>query len=178
MAASKGQSVMRRWIAVFGTMLATLGSAPSSHPQGVGLAEGVDPLLNAQWTYRLVVVCTSAAGSGDPPLLSAQYDQAFEDWPGYIDRDLILVWLDQDYVMSWWPVANDQKDATLLIRGSETDETDLRGRTQCRPDREFVALIGKDGGVKVRRETVISNQDLFALIDSMPMRQREMRAPD
>ncbi|MCR9268486.1 MAG: DUF4174 domain-containing protein [Hyphomonadaceae bacterium] len=169
---------MRRWIGVFGIMLTTLVSAPTSHSQGVGLAEGVDPLLNAQWTYRLVVVCTSVAGSGDPPLLSAQYEQAFEDWPGYIDRDLILVWLDQDYVMSWWPVANDNKDASLLIRGSETDESDLRGRTGCGSDREFVALIGKDGEVKARSETAISNQDLFARIDSMPMRQREMRAPN
>ena len=35
-------------------------------------------------------------------------------------------------------------------------------------------LIGKDGGVKLRQEEPISVADLFALIDSMPMRKQEM----
>ena len=38
-----------------------------------------------------------------------------------------------------------------------------------------VVLIGKDGGVKLRQEEPISVADLFALIDSMPMRKQEMR---
>ncbi|WP_114751252.1 DUF4174 domain-containing protein [Pleomorphovibrio marinus] len=36
-------------------------------------------------------------------------------------------------------------------------------------------LIGKDGGSKVRKEGISVNwKDLFATIDAMPMRQREM----
>jgi len=36
-------------------------------------------------------------------------------------------------------------------------------------------LVGKDGGVKRREETTVAVDDLFTQIDSMPMRQQEMR---
>lgn len=39
-----------------------------------------------------------------------------------------------------------------------------------------VALIGKDGGEKARRAQPISSEELFALVDAMPMRRAEMRA--
>ncbi len=36
-------------------------------------------------------------------------------------------------------------------------------------------LIGKDGGVKLRSDTIVSIDQLFSTIDAMPMRQQEMR---
>ena len=40
---------------------------------------------------------------------------------------------------------------------------------------EFRAiLVGKDGTVKLNRRSVVSDEDLFSLIDSMPMRRQEM----
>jgi len=38
-----------------------------------------------------------------------------------------------------------------------------------------VMVIGKDGGIKLRSEEVIEPDELFSVIDRMPMRQREMR---
>jgi len=38
-----------------------------------------------------------------------------------------------------------------------------------------VILVGKDGGVKLDRNLAVSADELFALIDSMPMRRYEMR---
>ncbi len=38
-----------------------------------------------------------------------------------------------------------------------------------------VILIGRDGGEKYRTHTPVSTQTLFDIIDSMPMRQSEMR---
>jgi hypothetical protein len=38
-----------------------------------------------------------------------------------------------------------------------------------------VILIGKDGGVKLVQEERVSLQAVFDLIDTMPMRRREMR---
>jgi len=38
-----------------------------------------------------------------------------------------------------------------------------------------VILVGKDGGEKHRTHNVITAQQLFALVDAMPMRQAEMR---
>jgi hypothetical protein len=38
-----------------------------------------------------------------------------------------------------------------------------------------VVLVGKDGGIKLRRNDFVSLQEIFDLIDSMPMRRQEMR---
>jgi hypothetical protein len=38
-----------------------------------------------------------------------------------------------------------------------------------------VLLVGKDGGVKLRRGTPVVAAEITALIDTMPMRQNEMR---
>ena len=37
-----------------------------------------------------------------------------------------------------------------------------------------VLLVGKDGGVKLRSDRPVRAEDLFALIDTMPMRRQEM----
>jgi hypothetical protein len=38
-----------------------------------------------------------------------------------------------------------------------------------------VVLVGKDGGVKLKSDERVTIDDVFDLIDSMPMRQDEMR---
>ncbi len=37
-----------------------------------------------------------------------------------------------------------------------------------------LVLVGKDGGVKLERDGVVTPDELFAIIDRMPMRRREM----
>ena len=51
----------------------------------------------------------------------------------------------------------------------------LRHRFSVKPGRFTVILIGKDGGVKMVREHDADLQEIFDRIDSMPMRQQEMR---
>jgi hypothetical protein len=51
----------------------------------------------------------------------------------------------------------------------------LREKFSITPGAFTVLLIGKDGGVKLRREGGVELAEIFALIDTMPMRQREMR---
>ena len=36
-------------------------------------------------------------------------------------------------------------------------------------------LVGKDGGEKLRADTIIDTKQLFATIDAMPMRREEMK---
>jgi hypothetical protein len=44
------------------------------------------------------------------------------------------------------------------------------------PQRLFtLILVGKDGGVKLKRNDQVDLADVFGLIDSMPMRQNEMQ---
>ncbi len=38
-----------------------------------------------------------------------------------------------------------------------------------------VILVGKDGGIKLKRQEYTQLKDIFALIDAMPMRREEMR---
>ena len=54
----------------------------------------------------------------------------------------------------------------------------LRREFDVSPGRFIVILVGKDGGVKLKRNTHIKLNDIFALIDAMPMRQQEMRQKD
>ena len=51
----------------------------------------------------------------------------------------------------------------------------IRKRFDVPSGRFTVILVGKDGGVKYKRNADIKLKDIFALIDSMPMRQEEMR---
>ncbi len=37
-------------------------------------------------------------------------------------------------------------------------------------------LIGLDGGVKLKKNAILKSENLFAIIDGMPMRRRELKA--
>ena len=51
----------------------------------------------------------------------------------------------------------------------------LRDKFDVRPGRFTVILVGKDGGIKLSRQDQTRLEDIFALIDAMPMRREEMR---
>lgn len=51
----------------------------------------------------------------------------------------------------------------------------LRKKFDVPPGEFTVILVGKDGGIKLNRQVQTQLADIFSLIDSMPMRQEEMR---
>lgn len=51
----------------------------------------------------------------------------------------------------------------------------LRVKYNIQPGEFTIILIGKDGGVKLNRREKTEIEDIFGLIDSMPMRQQEIR---
>ena len=53
-------------------------------------------------------------------------------------------------------------------------ERDLQVITQTSAPAFRVRLVGKDGGVQLDRDTPMTTDALFALIDAMPMRQEEL----
>ena len=53
---------------------------------------------------------------------------------------------------------------------------DLRNRFQPSDSGLTVVLVGKDGGEKGRWSNLVQPDEIFKLIDSMPMRQQEMQA--
>ena len=59
--------------------------------------------------------------------------------------------------------------------GPDADSASLRDSWDVPADAFCVILVGKDGGEKLRRYEPVDLQEIFALIDAMPMRRREMR---
>lgn len=157
-------------------MTAFIFGIAASSAQGVGLAEAPNALENAPWNSRLLVVCTDDDGQSDPSLMTAQYDKMFADLPGYIERDVILVWLTDTDVLTWKPVRGNNDRVTLLIGGEGGDVDALRMKTNCASGSRGISLIGKDSGLKQVWSEAIENSALFEVIDAMPMRQREMRS--
>ena len=54
--------------------------------------------------------------------------------------------------------------------------TELRDRLRLAATEFQVLLIGKDGGVKARYKEPPLLAEVFALVDGMPMRRREIRS--
>jgi hypothetical protein len=80
-----------------------------------------------------------------------------------IDRDIIMIELLEAGIstIAEIPLNNEQQSF-------------LRKKFEVIDDFVFI-LIGKDGTVKLRSQEPVSSEDLFSLIDSMPMRKEEMR---
>lgn len=65
--------------------------------------------------------------------------------------------------------------ALLLPALAGLNERDFVVQIQFGTKSFSVVLIGKDGGEKLRRATPLSPEELFAIVDAMPMRRAEMR---
>ena len=58
---------------------------------------------------------------------------------------------------------------------SAPDAEALRRRFQAATGRLYIVLIGKDGGIKLEQKGQADINKIFDRIDSMPMRQQEMK---
>lgn len=113
-----------------------------------------------QWQNRLLLVFAPAP---DREEVRAQQG-LFEGKEAELkDRDLLVAYL--------FPEEGRIEDETV----SAEDTTSLRERYGVAEDDFIVILIGKDGTAKERLEEPMQSADLFATIDAMPMRQREMK---
>lgn len=115
------------------------------------------------WKERVVLVF--APGEGDTRLTQQRAALA-ADPRGMADRK----------VVTYEVVGNN-----AVSRGTERLDSkavpEFRKRFNVPVDDFEVIVIGLDGLVKQRGEEVVGDDELFALIDSMPMRQAEMKAP-
>lgn len=112
-----------------------------------------------QWKKRVLVV--SSPGNDDESLREQQTELA-QTRGEFADRDMVLVSL--------------RDEATSAAEGQElTAEEAARTRAVLgiRPGAFAIRLVGKDGSVKLSSETATSMNEIYALIDTMPMRQRE-----
>lgn len=56
-----------------------------------------------------------------------------------------------------------------------TAASELNKKYKVKPGSFVVILVGKDGGEKHRTSSIIQVEELFSLIDAMPMRRNEMK---
>lgn len=67
-----------------------------------------------------------------------------------------------------------ERDLVVIIVEKETEYK----KYNVTPDQFTLLLIGKDGGEKFRSAKPVEIETIFRLIDSMPMRQAEMRSKE
>ena len=113
---------------------------------------------SVRWEHRLLIF------SGEDEHATRQRALALDSQAGYLERNLLVIHLGED-------------SATVVVgETSAIPESELFRKRFAMPDDAFeVVLVGKDGGAKERRTTVFETQELFGIIDAMPMRMREMR---
>jgi hypothetical protein len=104
-------------------------------------------LADFLWTARPIVVF---ADMPNDPRFKTQLELLQRRLPELIERDVVLV------------TDTDPKGASEL-------------RTKLRPRGFMVVLIGKDGGVKLRKPFPWDVREFSRSIDKMPMRQQELR---
>lgn len=70
--------------------------------------------------------------------------------------------------------AYQKQAAEFLAAWAGLVERDFLVQTRFNAPAFSVVLIGKDGGEKLRQDSLLTARELFALVDAMPMRRAEM----
>lgn len=134
--------------------LLTFLNTPSNDPVEIDLND-------YRWQNRILLIY--AEHSSDM-VYSEQISHFAEHQDGIEERDLLVISI--------------FADEPSLFGEKEMDENSTKqitGRYFSDAHEFILILIGKDGGVKLRADELVSTENLFGLIDSMPMRRSEMR---
>ncbi len=120
-----------------------------------------NPVSAHLWQNRVLVVSASSPTN----VGYKRQNQLLEKGKkGMKERDLVIYRLYDDH---WLDTNND----SLTNEEAESIYSEYKIKRHT----FSVTLIGKDGGVKLRKDDIISTRELFQLIDSMPMRRSEMQ---
>ena len=114
-----------------------------------------------RWQNRLLLVFAPNATTDS----YTEQMRLLAERPGEIaERDLLIFSLFEEETSYL-------KDPLISVAAAR----DARARFDVASDSFAVLLIGKDGGIKLQSGQPVSPTDIFGLIDTMPMRQREMQ---
>ena len=115
----------------------------------------LDEVAQLVWKNRVILIWSDQN--------DIDYERSLQNYEDEInDRDIL------------WFIFNDTGVATNY-EGTLSSEFISRTKQKYPIERGRVLLIGKDGGIKDRDKTLQLNA-LFKKIDSMPMRQEEMKS--
>lgn len=118
-------------------------------------------LSEHQWEDRLILVLTTDTTNS---VFKEQLRELYSDPKGLEDRRLVI-----------YKVLPDQ-----YLRDDRADESWQESpnlyKEFKKSDEPFeVILIGLDGGIKLRKSELLTNEQLFERIDQMPMRKAELK---
>ena len=114
-----------------------------------------------QWKNRLLFLF---APDNDHPLLKNLQSEISAHWDEVKDRDLVVFEILEKDIS--------RMNATQLDRPVADS---IRNRFGAPQHKFTLLLVGKDGGIKMKRHDQANLKEVFDLIDSMPMRKNEMR---
>ncbi|NHT74420.1 DUF4174 domain-containing protein [Rhizobiaceae bacterium CRRU44] len=130
------------------TLLVATGTSAAS-------AAGLDAF---GWKNRVLIVF---ANPGDPDA-TEQRRLLVDDTKALADRDMVVLEVVGDTVKP------------IYGKAAAVTAQELRNDAGIDEGRRFTAiLVGKDGGIKLRADKPVAPDQLFGLIDSMPMRANE-----
>ena len=142
------------WILILSIPILSMAQVDKKKP---ALEFDLDAL---RWKHRILLLF--GPSESDPSFRLQKQDLASRAQE-VIERDLVILEI----------LENGESRASDRIISEKAAEG-IRSGFGVRSGRFQVLLIGKDGGVKLRSEQPVSVQDIFGLIDSMPMRRQEM----
>lgn len=123
---------------------------------------GIDKTLESlKWDNRVLVIFSPHT---EDDTYQSQINEFNSHTAGLDDRDLVLFSIFDDECSRF--------EGEIL---SDASSRAIRERIAPDEDAFSVYLIGKDGGIKLEQNDMLSAEKLFRVIDRMPMRQREMR---
>jgi hypothetical protein len=113
------------------------------------------------WKNRLLLIFSPSESYTDHRVQKGELEKQMAE---VVDRDLIVfeIFVKGESRIGKSPIANPMAES-------------LRSKFDVKPEDFAVLLIGKDGGEKLRSTEHIHVEEIFSLIDAMPMRQSEMR---
>ena len=120
------------------------------------------------WNNRVVIISEDIEGS----VLFAQYDLLKEAIPEFLERDVIILSVKEGSAR----IRSDFNQPNLNF-SNPNDWNIWVEQYLLKSDDGGVLLIGKDSGLKKvwqEHQMPVAPQEIFEIIDSMPMRQQEM----
>lgn len=118
-------------------------------------------LSKHRWKDRLVIIL---ADSPKSPKFLLQLEELKQKEEGLNERKIFVYRVLPDQFTTGLEEGSSWRESTQFYNSMSVAESSFE-----------VVLIGLDGGVKLRRVDPLSCEDLFSIIDGMPMRKAEIK---
>lgn len=142
--------------------LSLMAQAQPNPDRNASSCPGMDVSLDQfRWENRILIIFAEDSNS-DSYRTQIEKFSSFKE--GVLDRDLIIFSIFKN-------------ECSTLDDQNISDSSAEKIRSELSPQSSSfsIYLVGKDGGVKLKKDEVLGIDELFRVIDRMPMRQREMR---